>query len=199
METGIWSRSLANSPPFLCHHLAALPSNKSSSSTPCLGNLLFLTPLESPKRGSRDYSSVDLHNQVTKEAVITERRFKCIRDSSTPYPAGCCRQVLKPIWEETGLPLPAASACQDSWEGWQDDGPELDWRTGGWGLGLAIPQLSCFHFTRSKPKPPLVWVLHSCLQKHKSILDLVNPCFRPPPRPIPCLPSLLDCDQQHLK
>lgn len=66
------------SPPFLCHHLAALPSNKPSSSTPCLGKLLFLTPLESPKHGSRDYSSVGLHNKVTKEAVITEQRFTCI-------------------------------------------------------------------------------------------------------------------------
>lgn len=81
METGIWNHSLTNSPSSplpSCHHLAVLPSNKSSSSTPCLGKLLLLTPLESPKRGSRDYSSVGLHSKVTKEAVITEQRFKCI-------------------------------------------------------------------------------------------------------------------------
>lgn len=112
-------------------------------------------------------------------------------ETAPPYPllAGCCRQVLKPIWEETGLPLPAASACQDRREGWQDGGPELDWSTGGWGLGLAIAQSSCFHFTRSKP--PLVWVLHSCLQKHERILDVVNPRFLTHTPHTPCLPWLV--------
>lgn len=62
-------------PPLPCHHLAALPSKKSSSSAPCLGKLLLLTALESPKHGSRACSRKSLHNKVTEEAVITERRF----------------------------------------------------------------------------------------------------------------------------
>lgn len=64
-----------SSPPFPSHHLAALPSNKSSSSAPCLGKLPLLTVLESPKRGSRACSREGSHNKAAEEAVTPERRI----------------------------------------------------------------------------------------------------------------------------
>lgn len=176
---GIWSCSLTNSPspPLPCHHLPALPSH---SSAPCLGKLLLGAVLESPERGSRACSREALHNKVPGEAVIAEQRF-----GSSELLQECVKAQLG----GSRLLLPAACACQESQQGWQEQGPELGWSTG---LALAAAQPSCFHLTRSKTKPTSG--LGFAFMPTETGED-----FRPgkPPTRIPCLPSSLAGDQQH--